>query len=306
VRRAGIDIGSRAIKLVLAERGAVVHRAVEDTGSDPLAVCRRLLDGLAFDALTATGYGRHLFREHWPEAEVISEIKAVAAGAAALVPGCRTIVDIGGQDSKAIALDAQGRVRKFAMNDRCAAGTGQFLELMATALACTRDGFVAAARRAGQGYKLSSICSVFAQSEVVSLIARGAPKEELALGVHQSVASRTASLAHGVPVEPVVVFTGGCASNPCLAELLSAALKHPLVIPDSPQTVAALGCALYGSDAGGGTSTSISGGGEGGGSAGPAGPADSVGSAGARAGSEAASSAGSAGSTGAKVRNTPR
>jgi predicted CoA-substrate-specific enzyme activase len=245
VRRAGIDIGSRAIKLVVVERGEIAHRAVEDTGSDPLAVCRRLLDGLAWDAITATGYGRHLFREHWPEAEVISEIKAVALGATALAPGCRTIVDIGGQDSKAIALDDGGWVRKFAMNDRCAAGTGQFLEMMATALACTRDEFVAAARRAGQGHRLSSMCSVFAQSEVVSLIARGASKEEMALGVHQSVASRTAALARGVPVEPIVVFTGGCARNPCLVELLFASLKHPVHVPESPQTVAALGCALH-------------------------------------------------------------
>ena len=246
MRSAGIDIGSRAIKLVLAEDGRVVHRAVEDTGSDPLAVCRRLLDGLSYDAITGTGYGRHLFKEHWPSAEVISEIKAVAAGATALVPGCRTIIDIGGQDSKAIALDAAGKVQKFVMNDRCAAGTGQFLEMMATALAYTREEFVAAARRASRAQKLSSMCSVFAQSEVVSLIARGASKEEMALGVHQSIASRTAALAGGVAIEAPVVFTGGCAHNECLAALISAAVKHALQVPESPQTVAALGCALHG------------------------------------------------------------
>ncbi len=246
MRGAGIDIGSRAIKLVLAEHGRVVHRAVEDTGSDPLAVCRRLLDGLAYDRITGTGYGRHLFKEHWPDAQVISEIKAVAIGATALVPGCRTIVDIGGQDSKAIALDEAGKVQKFTMNDRCAAGTGQFLELMATALAYTREEFVAAARRAPRAQRLSSMCSVFAQSEVVSLIARGASKEEMALGVHASIASRTAALAGGVPVEAPVVFTGGCAQNGCLVALISAAVGHPLQVPASPQTVAALGGALHG------------------------------------------------------------
>lgn len=250
MRSAGIDIGSRAIKLVLVEDGRVVHKAVEDTGSEPLAVCRRLLDGLAYDAITGTGYGRYLFKEHWPDAEVISEIKAVAVGATALVPGCRTIVDIGGQDSKAIALDAAGKVQKFTMNDRCAAGTGQFLEMMATALAYTRDEFVAAARRAPKAQKLSSMCSVFAQSEVVSLIARGASNEEMALGVHESIASRTAALAGGVPVEAPVVFTGGCAHNECLLSLISAAVKHPLRVPESPQTVAALGCALHGAGRG--------------------------------------------------------
>jgi predicted CoA-substrate-specific enzyme activase len=246
VRSAGIDIGSRAIKLVLWDGAQVVHHAVVDTGSDPLAVCRQLLDGVAYDAIICTGYGRHLFKEHWPAAAVITEIKAVAIGATALVPGCRTILDIGGQDSKAIALDAVGKVQKFVMNDRCAAGTGQFLEMMATALAYTREEFVAAARRAPRAQKLSSMCSVFAQSEVVSLIARGASKEEMALGVHQSIASRTAALAGGVPVEEPVVFTGGCAHNPCLVNLLAVTVKHPLQVPESPQTVAALGCALQG------------------------------------------------------------
>jgi (R)-2-hydroxyacyl-CoA dehydratese activating ATPase len=246
MRSAGIDIGSRAIKLVLMDSGRVVLRAVEDTGSDPLAICRRLLDGVACDAITATGYGRHLFKEHWPAAEVISEIKAVAVGATSLVPGCRTIVDIGGQDTKAIALDPAGKVQKFAMNDRCAAGTGQFLEMMATALAYTREEFVTAAGQAARAQRLSSMCTVFAQSEVVSLIARGASKEEMALGVHQSIANRAAALAGGVPVEGPVVFTGGCAHNPCLVSLISEALKHPLRVPESPQTVAALGCAIHG------------------------------------------------------------
>lgn len=251
MRSAGIDIGSRAVKLVLWDSGNPVHHAVADTGSDPLAVCRQLLDGVAYDAITCTGYGRHLFKEHWPAAEVISEIKAVAAGASALIPGCRIILDIGGQDTKAIALDAAGRVQKFVMNDRCAAGTGQFLEMMATALAYTRQEFVAAASRASRSQRLSSMCSVFAQSEVVSLIARGASKEEMALGVHQSIAHRTAALAGGVPVGEPVVFTGGCAHNPCLVSLLAAAVRHPLQVPESPQTVAALGCALQAAAGGG-------------------------------------------------------
>lgn len=248
MRCAGIDIGSRAVKFVLTMDGRVVHQAVEDTGSDPLAVCRRLLDETTYDVVTGTGYGRHLFKEHWPSAEVISEIKAVGIGATALVAGCRTIVDIGGQDSKVIALDPAGKVQKFAMNDRCAAGTGQFLEMMATALAYTREEFAAAAKRAPRAEKLSIMCSVFAQSEVVSLIARGASREEIALGVHQSIASRTAALAGGVPIEAPVVFTGGCAHNECLVSLISRAMKHPLHVPESPQTAAALGCALFGLD----------------------------------------------------------
>lgn len=215
-----------------------------DTGSDPLAVCRRLLEGVTYDPITATGCGRKLFQEHWPGAETITEIKAVARGGRSLVPTCRTLVDIGGQDTKAISLDPGGKVQKFVMNDRCAAGTGQFLEMMATALAYTRDEFVAAAERASRGESLSSLCSVFAQSEVVSLIARGAPKEEIALGVHQAIANRTKALAGGVPLEGTILFTGGCARNPCLCRLLEKALGVALQVPPEPQTIAALGCAL--------------------------------------------------------------
>jgi predicted CoA-substrate-specific enzyme activase len=245
MRSAGIDIGSRAVKLVVLEDRRVVLRAVEDTGSNPLAVCRRLLDGVGRDVVTATGYGRHLFSEHWPAAEVISEIKAVCIGATSLVPESRTILDIGGQDTKVVALD-RGRVQKFVMNDRCAAGTGQFLEMMATAIGYTREEFVAAAQRADVVQPLSSMCTVFAQSEVVSLVARGASREEIALGVHHSIAKRTTALFGGVPTEEPVVFTGGCAHNPCLAFVLSEMLRHPLHVPESPQTVAALGCALHG------------------------------------------------------------
>jgi predicted CoA-substrate-specific enzyme activase len=246
MRSVGIDIGSRAVKLVLVENRRVVHRAVEDTGSDPLAVCRRLLTGLTYEAITGTGYGRHLFQQHWPDAGVISEIKAVAEGTIALVPGCRTIIDIGGQDSKAITLDSAGRVHKFVMNDRCAAGSGQFLEMMATALAYRQEEFVTAATRASRAEKLTSMCSVFAQSEIITLIARGASKEEIALGVHQSIANRTVALAGGIDIKSQVVFTGGCARNACLTAILSQTIKHDLEIPESPQTVAAFGCALHG------------------------------------------------------------
>jgi predicted CoA-substrate-specific enzyme activase len=247
--RAGIDIGSRAVKLVVMENGSVVRSLVEDTGSDPLAVCRRLLAGVTCDSITATGYGRHLFQERWPSAGVISEIKAVARGAVSLLPACRTVIDIGGQDSKAISLGPDGRVRKSVMNDRCAAGSGQFLEMMATALAYGRDEFVAAAARAGRAERLNSMCTVFAQSEVVSLIARGASREEIAFGVHQSIAGRTAALAGGLPLEETIVFTGGCARNPRLVALLGEALKRPVHVPPDPQTVAALGCALGGAPA---------------------------------------------------------
>jgi predicted CoA-substrate-specific enzyme activase len=246
MRSAGIDIGSRTTKLVILENGQTSVVRVTDTTYDPMEVCERLVSGVRYDSLVATGYGRHLFSQHWKVTEVISEIKAVAFGARALHGECRTIIDIGGQDTKVVALDERGCVLKFAMNDRCAAGTGRFLEVMATALSYSRRDFIEAARVADRPRKLSSMCTVFAESEVISLVARGIPRKEIALGLHLSVANRTAAMARGTPVEDDVVFAGGGALNACLVTLLADELGCRLHVPDNPQTAAATGCALHG------------------------------------------------------------
>ena len=245
MRAAGIDIGSRTVKLVaLDEGGAIAHERVEEATFDPLGVCARLLAAISVDRIVSTGYGRHLLQRLIPGAEPITEIKAAAIGARALHAGCGAIIDVGGQDTKAVAIDPGGRVLKFAMNDRCAAGTGRFLEVMATALAFTHAEFVAAALAAGRAERLSSMCTVFAESEVVSLVARGALRDEIALGIHQAIASRTAGLAGTVPLDGDVLFVGGGALNGCLVREIGSALKRPLVVPRSPQTVAAYGAAL--------------------------------------------------------------
>jgi (R)-2-hydroxyacyl-CoA dehydratese activating ATPase len=247
VRAAGIDIGSRTVKIVAVDgAGAVVHERVEAASYDPLAVCARLVAEISVDRIVSTGYGRHLFLKIAPAAEAITEIKAAARGARASVPGCRAFVDIGGQDTKAVALDPDGRVRRFAMNDRCAAGTGRFLEVMATALAFTPAEFVGAALAAKRAERLSSMCTVFAESEVVSLVAQGARRDEIALGIHRSIASRTAGLAGAIPIEGDVLFVGGGALNACLVREMGMALKRELIVPPSPQTVAAYGAALHG------------------------------------------------------------
>lgn len=246
MRSAGIDIGSRTTKLVILEEDQAPVVRVTDTTYDPMEVCERLVSGVQYDSLVVTGYGRHLLDQHWKVTEVISEIKAVALGARAEHCGCRTIIDIGGQDTKVVSLDGRGRVLKFAMNDRCAAGTGRFLEVMATALGYSRSEFIEAARAAERPRKLSSMCTVFAESEVISLVARGVPREEIALGLHLAVANRTAAMARGVPLENDVVFAGGGALNACLVTLLADELGARVDVPKSPQTTAATGCALHG------------------------------------------------------------
>jgi predicted CoA-substrate-specific enzyme activase len=140
VRSVGIDIGSRTVELAVVENGRLVRALVRENSFEPLAVCRELLAGERFDAITTTGYGRHLFAEKIG-GRVVTEIRAAAVGARRLFPGCGTVLDIGGQDTKAIAVDVDGAVGRFEMNDECAAGTGRFVEVMAMALGATLDEF---------------------------------------------------------------------------------------------------------------------------------------------------------------------
>jgi predicted CoA-substrate-specific enzyme activase len=243
---AGLDIGSRTIALVERDGGHTLRSVVVDTGSDPLGNSRALLAGRTYDRLVATGYGRHLAAERVLADDVISEIKAYGLGAAHLFPDTATVLDIGGQDSKVILLAPGGRVVRFEMNDRCAAGTGRFLENMARALGLPVEEFGAHALAApGEAVRISSMCTVFAESEVVSLIARGEDSRRVALGLHQSIVDRIGGMIRRVGVRERMVFAGGVAQNPCLERLFSAALGIPLTVPDSPQTVGALGAALH-------------------------------------------------------------
>jgi predicted CoA-substrate-specific enzyme activase len=148
MRRAGIDIGSRTIKLAVLEHGRLVLSRKSVTSYNPLETARELMNGVAFDVIAATGYGRHLIKGHL-DCPVISEITAFALGARFFSSGCGSILDIGGQDTKAISLDSEGNMNKFEMNDKCAAGTGRFLVVLATALGFTLEEFAEAALSAG-------------------------------------------------------------------------------------------------------------------------------------------------------------
>lgn len=174
----------------------------------------------------------------------MTEIKAFAEGAKALFPTCRTILDIGGQDTKAIALDEKGNVSKFEMNDRCAAGTGMFLEVIAKTLGYDLEEFGEAALRANGNIQINSMCTVFAQSEVTSLLARRQKREDIARGIHMAILNRTLSLLKRVSTRPDIVFAGGVARNPCIKHLLDDALGCEVKIPKDPQIVGAYGAAL--------------------------------------------------------------
>ncbi|MDX9819352.1 MAG: acyl-CoA dehydratase activase, partial [Desulfococcus multivorans] len=178
------------------------------------------------------------------EAPTVTEIKAHARGANRLFPEARTVLDIGGQDSKAMTLFPDGRVRKFEMNDRCAAGTGKFLEIMARTLGFEIEEFGREALLAENNLNISSMCTVFAESEVTSLIARGRNRREIARGLHASVVRRAVGMINRVSSSGNIVFTGGVAKNPCMRSLLAESLGRSVLIPEDPQLVGALGAAL--------------------------------------------------------------
>jgi predicted CoA-substrate-specific enzyme activase len=239
---AGLDVGSRTIKFVTFDNG-VVDYTVTDTGVNPLKRCREILASLSYENLVVTGYGRQLVAPA-VGATMVTEIKAHAVGAKYLYPDCRTVIDVGGQDSKAILMTPEGDIQEFEMNDRCAAGTGKFLETMANALEVDIQGFGELALNATRTVSINSLCTVFAESEVVSLIARGEDGSAIALGLHQAVATRIAAMARRIAPQVEVVFSGGAAQNNCLHQLLSEKLNIELTIPDKPQIIGALGAAI--------------------------------------------------------------
>jgi len=244
MRYGGIDIGSRSIKFVVVDEGGrIVQHLQTDTGFDPLAEADKLLRAAAYDRIMATGYGRTLFETSF-NVPTVTEIKAHARGARALFPHARTVLDIGGQDSKAIALFENGKVKKFEMNDRCAAGTGKFLEIMARTLGFDIADFGTEALLGEKDLNISSMCTVFAESEVTSLIAKGQNRREIARGLHASVVRRAVSMIHRVSSEGDVVFTGGVAKNPCIQALLEEKLRRRIRTPPDPQLTGALGAAL--------------------------------------------------------------
>ncbi len=244
MRYAGIDIGSRTIELVILEKGEIVESLRIDTGFDPITETRKLLNGIGYDKIMATGYGRNLFEIDFDNSETITEIKAHARGVQAFFKDAETILDIGGQDSKAISLNKKGRVKKFEMNDRCAAGTGKFMEIMAKNLGFSIEEFGQAALEAENDLSINSMCTVFAESEVTSLIAKGANRKDIARGLHISIVKRAAGMINRVSSEGPIVFSGGVAKNPCIKDLIFKKLKRKVITPDDPQMTGALGAAL--------------------------------------------------------------
>lgn len=244
----GVDLGSRTVKVAALADGQLVGHEINESGFDPHKQSLAMLEGYKASRVVATGYGRHLARKHFAH-DMITEIKAHAMGARHYYPDCRTIVDIGGQDSKVIALDEAGRVVTFQMNDKCAAGTGRFLEIMAGSLGYTLDEFGPAALESTTEVPINSMCTVFAESEVISMKNRGVPPKDIAMAVHLSVVNRLLAMLNRVGCTDSLVFSGGVARNPCIVKLLGDRLDEHISIhlPEIPDIVGALGAAIQAS-----------------------------------------------------------
>jgi predicted CoA-substrate-specific enzyme activase len=240
----------------VVENGALAVSRKTVTSFSPIDTARELMEGVAFDAIMATGYGRHLAQARLG-CEAISEIKAFSIGASSFAPHCQALVDIGGQDTKAISLDGNGGMDKFEMNDKCAAGTGRFLEIIAAALGFTLEEFANAALGADQPETINSTCTVFAESEVISLINQGADRRRVSLGVHKAVVGKAASMLARVAPVGDVVFAGGVALNRCAAALLARDFGRRVLTPPDPQMLGAIGAAILAAQHAGKKSTTI-------------------------------------------------
>ena len=246
----GIDIGSLAAKGVLLDAaGGTAAWTVLPSGHDHRRaaeeVTRAVLAaaGAAPEALLATvgtGYGRASIPGGGRK---VTEITCHARGAHALDARCRTVIDIGGQDSKVIRLDDRGRLADFAMNDRCAAGTGRFLEVMARTLEVPLEEMGAAALAATRAARISNVCTVFAESEVVGLIAGGETRPNIVRGLCRAIAERVGAMAARVGLAPPVMMTGGVALNRAVVAALEEKLGVPVDVPPHPQLAGALGAA---------------------------------------------------------------
>ncbi len=248
---AGIDVGSLSTDVVLLDGDRnVASASIVPTGASIRKAAREALDAALSIACAstaeivytvATGYGRERveFADHR-----VTEITCHARGARHLFPGTLTVLDIGGQDSKVIRLGMDGRVVDFAMNDKCAAGTGRFLDVMARTLEMDLEQMGKRSLLASRTLHVSSTCTVFAESEVVSLIASGAAPDDIAWGVHLAISERIAALAERIGVAPPAVITGGVAKNPAARKALEDRFHLKFLLPEEPQVTGALGAAL--------------------------------------------------------------
>ena len=246
----GIDIGSRTAKLVILKNSRIIYNRDQATGISPKdtaqemfsqALAATAIPSEALNPVCATGYGRNAVKF---ADKTISEISCHAAGVKFFYPQVKTVIDIGGQDSKIILLDEKGKVSQFVMNDKCAAGTGRFLEVAANIFDLTVNELSEVAAASDKEIQVNSTCVVFAESEIIGLIAQHEKPANIINAIHLSIAKRTRNLISQLHWESPVVFTGGVARNTGLKNSLSKILRTEIIVPENSIITGALGAAL--------------------------------------------------------------
>lgn len=246
----GIDIGSTACKgVVMNENKEIVASAIIPTGtgtSGPAKLEEELttacgIEKSEFSKIVATGYGR---MQYEGADKQISELTCHTRGVVFLVPDVRTIIDIGGQDAKAIKINNKGKMENFVMNDKCAAGTGRFLDVMARVLETEIDNLEKLDEKSEAAVSISNTCTVFAESEVISHLSANVKTEDIVAGIHNSVAKRVASLAKRIGIQDTVVMVGGVARNGGVVRAMAEALERDIKVPEQAQLTGAIGAAL--------------------------------------------------------------
>jgi predicted CoA-substrate-specific enzyme activase len=250
---AGIDVGAATAKAVILGENGILGYSIRAIGHDVRSAAYKVTQealekaglSISVDSLNyvvSTGYARASVSF---ANKTVTEIICHAKGAKFVIPSTRFIIDMGGQDSKAIEVDPEGNVTNFIMNDKCAAGTGRFLEVMANVLEVeSLDEMGPLALQSNEPCSISSTCTVFAETELVVLRAEGEDRKDLIAGVHKSVASRVAAMASTLHIKPDAVFTGGVAKNIGVKRFLEEKIRMQLLVPDEPQITGALGAAL--------------------------------------------------------------
>lgn len=250
----GIDIGSITTKIAMMDDGKLLHTDLALSGYDMDKAWRdiyaRMLQSTGkkesdVKCLVSTGYGRNIVASANKQ---ITEITCHAAGAKYFYPKVKAVIDIGGQDSKFIKMDDDGNVADFVMNDKCAAGTGRFLEVMARALHVEIKDFAGMSKNAKKSVAISSMCTVFAESEVISLIAKGESRENIIAGIHESIASRMVSMMNRSGVAKPVVMTGGVSKNLGMLQALEKKIGMTIDVPEHAQICGAIGAAILGAN----------------------------------------------------------
>lgn len=246
----GVDIGSRTIEVLLYDGAQIIDSVTIDTGVFPTENAAKAFNGMLagnsigreeITRIIATGYGRNYFKE---ADKVVSEIICHSAGVAYQFPNSHTIIEIGGQDSKVIQTNGNGKVANFAMNDRCAAGTGKFIEMAAKTLDYRLEDTGTESLKTNQCCEISSMCAVFAESEIIGLLHKGVQREVILRGIFKSVARRVLGLAGKLGIDGEVIFTGGVAKNIGVIEALKNETGKGIKVPSEPQITGALGAAI--------------------------------------------------------------